>query len=134
MKIAGAILLLSCAMCAGAADVATFDGKWDVTLNCPKSSDGAMPFAWEFMAEVKDSAIRGEHGTKGQPLWLLLDGKIGPEGAASLMAHGVTGPSVYAVNHSAQGVPYEHAVTAKFDGQRGTGSWVTTRTCNFTFT
>jgi hypothetical protein len=133
MKLAGMLLFAVCTMSAGAADVGAFDGRWDVTLSCPRSSDGALPFAWEFMADVKDSALHGEHGTKGQPQWLALDGKIGPEGVADLMAHGVTGASAYTVNHTGEGVPYQHAVAAKFEGASGTGSWVTTRTCGFTF-
>jgi len=48
-------------------DVSPFDGRWAVTLTCPRSPDGALPFRFDFPAEVKSSALHGENGVAGQP-------------------------------------------------------------------
>jgi len=112
---------------------ARFDGTWGVTLICPASQDGAKPFTFNFTAQVKDSALHGENGIAGRPGWMALDGPIQPDGSATLDARGLTGLSQYNVSSTGQGVPYHHTVTAHFDDARGTGSWVTTRTCDFTF-
>jgi hypothetical protein len=120
-------------------DAGRFDGRWGVTLVCPKAPNGALPFTFEFTAEVKDAALHGEHGLAGRPGWLSLDGRIQPDGAANLEARGLTGDPHYNLGQSVQGVPYEHDVTARFDTSGGTGNWRAyqsngqTRTCDFTF-
>jgi hypothetical protein len=116
------------------ARAAGFDGKWDVTLVCPKSPDGALPFTFEFSADVTNSSLHGEYGTPGSPGWMALDGSIQPDGSASLKAHGLTGHSAYNVSNTARGVPYMHPVIAHFEGSQGTGRWAAARVCNFTFT
>jgi hypothetical protein len=116
-------------------DAGRFDGTWDVTLVCPKASDGALPFTFEFTADVKGAMLHGVRGLAGQPGWLSLDGPIQPDGAANLLAHGLTGNPKYNIGQTRQTTPYEHTVTAHFDASRGTGSWDTLpiRTCDFTF-
>jgi len=114
-------------------DSGPFDGRWDVTLICPRSADGALPFAWEFGAEVKHSALYGVHGTEGQPGWMVLDGTIGANGRADLTAHGLTGLTDYNLNHTEQGAPWEHPVKARFEAAHGDGHWVAPRTCEFKF-
>jgi len=111
-----------------------FDGSWDVTLVCPRAPDGALPFTFELTGDVKDSVLHAEHGAPSRPGWLSLDGPIQPDGDAKLDANGLTGKSKYNIDQTTQGVPYHYIVTAHFDGSRGTGSWVTNRTCDFTFT
>ena len=44
------------------ADTGLYDGAWSVTLDCPRSDDGALPFSYAFTAEVKDGVLHGEHG------------------------------------------------------------------------
>ncbi len=130
--------LLSAVWSAGvssaAADTGAFDGTWSVTLACPQSPDGALPFTWVFAAEVRDAMLHGEHGQKDWPGWLTLDGRIGPDGGANLEARGVTGNAAYNTNQTARGVPYMHPVTAHFDAAQGTGTWTTDRICDFTLT
>jgi hypothetical protein len=120
-------------------DAGRFGGRWNVTLVCPKAPDGALPWTIEFIADVKEAMLHGEHGLKGQPGWLSLDGRIQPDGVANLEARGITGDARYNLNRTAQSVPFEHDVTAHFDGARGTGNWRAYqsngqfRTCDFTF-
>jgi hypothetical protein len=110
-----------------------------VILVCPKAPDGALPWTIEFIADVKEAMLHGEHGLGGQPGWLSLDGRIQPDGVANLEARGMTGDSRYNLNRTVQSVPYEHDVTAHFDAARGTGNWRAFqsnglfRTCDFTF-
>jgi hypothetical protein len=103
------------------------------TLTCPASPDGALGFSFQFPGSVKDGVFHGERGTAHEPGWLQLDGKIEADGSASMIAEGVTNIRAYAVANAAKGTPYKHAVTAKFDGGAGHGSWITIRTCTFDF-
>jgi hypothetical protein len=89
---------------------------------------------FRFSADVVRGELHGQYGTPGQPASLSLDGPIRADGSAQFKASGVTGQSVYNINHTARGVPYQYDVTAHFVGTQGTGSWVSKRTCNFTFT
>ena len=122
-----------------APDAGRFDGRWGVILVCPKAPDGALGWTMEFTADVKAAMLHGEHGVAGRPGWLTLDGRIQPDGSATLEARGVTGNPRYNLNQTVTGVPYEHDVTARFDGARATGNWRAfqsngqVRTCDFTF-
>ncbi len=130
VAIGGAIAVSSPA---GAAP-SPFDGDWNVTLNCPPSPDGrAMAFSYEFRAQVKDGALLGERGDAGQPGWLKLSGPIRQDGSASLTAQGVTNLSAYALYNVAKGTPFKRAVSARFEGAKGAGEWITLRTCTFAF-
>ena len=131
-KITG-ILLLLVSTTGHASDGARFDGAWDATLTCPRSPDGAKAYSFEFDVRIKNGVLHGERGTEGKPGWMSLDGPIKDDGSAALIAEGLTNLSEYAVNHAQKGTPYKHAVSAKFDEKHGSGSWVTVRTCDFTF-
>jgi hypothetical protein len=129
------ILLASWAHPAASAapDANRFDGRWAVTLTCPKAPDGALPFIFEFTADVRDAMLHGENGVAGRPGWMTLDGRIASDGAAKLDAYGLTGRSQYNLNNTDSGVSYHRAVTAQFDAASGSGTWVTARICNFSF-
>jgi hypothetical protein len=116
-----------------AAPTASFDGHWAVTVTCPKSPDGAQGYSYDFVAEMKDGALHGERGTSGAPGWFSLDGHVRADGAATMEANGIVGRNGYAINHMGAGFAYHHVVIAHFDGDQGSGSWVTERVCNFTF-
>ena len=125
---------------AAAADSSRFDGKWGVILGCPKAADGARPFTFEFTAAVRQGNFHGEHGVAGRPGWLALDGRIQLDGTANLAARGLTGDPHYNINQTAQAVPYEYDVSARFDARQGAGNWRALqkngqiRVCDFTFT
>jgi hypothetical protein len=111
-----------------------FDGQWMVTIACPRSSDGAMPYTYDFNAEVKSAVLHGERNATAQTGGtLVLDGHIGADGAAELEARGTVGRTGYAVNRLSTGSSFTHPVTAHFDAAQGTGSWVANRVCTFTF-
>jgi hypothetical protein len=132
-------LLWSASASSATPDGGRFDGRWNVTLVCPRAPDGARPWTIKFTADVKEATLHGEFGVRGQQGSLSLDGRIQPDGAANLQAHGVTGDPHYNIDQTVQSVPYEHDVTARFDGARGTGYWHAYqingqfRTCDFSF-
>jgi hypothetical protein len=128
------VLSLLCAWPAFAQASPPFDGAWRVTLSCPASADGqALAYSYEFSAQVRDGVLHGERGAAGEPGWLQLDGPIAADGAASLVAEGLTNIPNYALYNVRRGTHFKRAVAAHFDRGRGTGSWTTIRTCTFTF-
>jgi hypothetical protein len=111
-----------------------FDGNWDVTLTCPRTADGrALGYSYEFSARAKDGLLQGERGIPGKPGWLSLTGPIKSDGSAALIAEGVTNLPAYALYAVERGTHFKHAVSAQFEATRGSGSWITIRTCTFDF-
>ena len=111
---------------------ARFDGVWLVTVQCP-TSHGADGYTIRFLASVKDGALRGQHGSEGQPDSLTLLGRIHDDGRADIEGHGVTGAPRFAVNSVPRGTPYTYRATGLFDGTRGTGKRIELRPCELTF-
>ncbi len=113
-----------------------FDGTWAVTLVAPDSTDAqgktAKGFTFYFNAQVKDGVLHGEHGEKGKPAWLSLDGKIAPDGTAELTANGIA-VQPYAYKNAPTGTPYIYHVKAKFEGAKGSGTREEGRATAFTF-
>jgi hypothetical protein len=114
-----------------------FDGTWAVTLYTPEYKDPtgvvARAYTFQFPAQVKDGVLHGEHGTRGQPAWLELDGKIQADGSATLHANGITGQRDYNLGHIETGKPYKYDVNAHFKGRQGSGRRIGGRIGNFTF-
>ncbi len=110
-----------------------FDGTWSVTLTCATGPDGAYSYTFHFPATVVDGVMHGERGDKGRGGWFTLDGKIEPDGAATLLGQGLTSAPGYSVGHLDPRTPYEYNVSAHFDAASGTGSRTTTRQCDFVF-
>jgi hypothetical protein len=133
-KLAVCIVALS-TVAAGSASLAAtpFDGRWSVALHCPSAPDGAKPFSWQFSGVVKDGVLAAEHGVLGRPAYLSVHGSIEPSGKANLVAEGVTGTAGYNINAVGAGVPYRFDVLAQFEAKTGSGYWMTTRRCDFTF-
>ena len=93
-------------------------------LDLPSSADGrAAGFAFEFPARVTDGTLNGERGTSGEPGWMQLDGPIAPNGAANLVAEGLTNVPSYALYKVEKGTHFKHAVQAQFGARHGSGTW-----------
>jgi hypothetical protein len=130
----GCALVLTAAAASHAQDSARFDGNWAVTLHCPRAPDGALAFTFHFDGTVSGGKLHAQFGQPGASPSLALDGPIQPTGDAALIANGVTGRGQYNINETQRGVPYTYPVSAHFEAARGTGQWVTSRVCVFTFT
>jgi class 3 adenylate cyclase len=119
---------------ATAADIARFNGRWSVHVDCAKHEDGALGYKLDFVAEVKDGWLRGEAGKPDNPGWLLLQGDIQADGRSVLQAKGLTADPRLSVKGVRQGTPYAYQVDARFDGNQGTGRRVQLRACLLGFT
>lgn len=114
-----------------------FDGTWLVTMVCP-AVRGTHGFSRRLVAQVHDGRLRSETGTKGKPYWLVMVGKIEPDGTAWISADGLTGdtagtlPPIGAAPIK-PGTSYSFVVTARFEEAWATGKRTGDRDCDFTF-
>jgi len=115
-----------------------FDGKWATKLMCPEKGN-TEGYTWLFNSMVQNGNLRGEHGTAGEPGYLLIEGKISPDGAAKLSANGIVASRKYARGVFAhKGEEYSYDIKAQFGEKEGTGTrnvrmGVVGRTCTFEF-
>jgi hypothetical protein len=115
-----------------------FDGQWVTTLTCPAKGN-TEGYTWKFPSEIKDGNFHGEHGTAGQPGYLLIEGKIGDNGAAKLSASGIVNSRKYARGvFTSQGSDYSYNIKAQFKETEGTGTrdeglGIVGRPCTFDF-
>ena len=111
-----------------------FDGSWLVRINCPKTADGkTQGYTRQLVARVDNGALHGEDGTKGRPLWMVLDGAIQSNGTAWMKVHGLTGSARSTLGALAEGSPFSYTVTGQFSGRTGTGKRDEGRECDLTF-
>lgn len=110
-----------------------FNGRWNVTVTCPKHEDGASGYKLNLVADVRGGTLRGEVGTPGNPDWLLMQGDIRPDGKALLHVKGLTGDPRYAINRMSKGTPYSYQVEALFEGSQGSGRRLQQRACLLKF-
>jgi hypothetical protein len=111
----------------------SFDGNWMTTVACGPTADGTRGYTLSFWAQVANSMLRGMYGTEGQPPWLRLEGPIGPDGSAMLIAQGQSGDPDYAVGRVRTGTRVNYRVQAQFTGSRGSGRRLDNRPCDLTF-
>ena len=115
-----------------------FDGHWLTKLTCPAKGN-TEGYSWQFPGVIENSSFRGEHGTAGQPGYLLIEGKIKEDGSAKLSANGIVASRKYARGVFAhQGEDYSYDIKAQFKEAEGTGLrneglGVVGRPCTFEF-
>jgi small ligand-binding sensory domain FIST len=126
------VAILFGAIARAAPDPSRFDGTWTITLSCP-NSNGALGYSFEFPAAVKDGVLHAEKGSRGQPGWLQLDGKILDDGSADLYATGLVGAAPFAVGQRPAGTPYGYHLAAQFSVSSATGHRVEGRPCTVVF-
>jgi hypothetical protein len=132
VNIGVALLLILSAPFAVAANTGSFDGAWNVTVECPPHGN-AGGYTYRFVAHVKDGVLHGSYNAEGASDSLALDGTIGPDGAATLHARGLTGNPDKVVGRRTRGTRYEYPVKARFEGTRGSGHRTQARPCDLTF-
>jgi hypothetical protein len=124
---------------AGGQSAPRFDGKWLTKLTCPAKGN-TEGYTWQLPTVIQNSSLRGEHGTAGEPGYLLIEGKIADDGSAKLSANGIVASRKYARGVLAhKGEDYSYNIKAKFQdaegtGTRDTGLGVIGRPCTFDFT
>jgi len=115
-----------------------FDGKWQTTLTCPQkgSTEG---YTWKIPSVIENGNLRGEHGTAGQPGYLLVEGPVKEDGSAKLSANGIVASRQYARGVFAhEGGNYSYNIKATFkeatgSGVRDEGLGIVGRPCTFDF-
>ena len=115
-----------------------FDGNWHTKLTCPPKGN-TEGYTWQFESVIQNSNFRGEHGTAGEPGYLLIEGKIAENGSAKLAATGVVASRKYARGvFAAKGEDYSYNIKAQFKETEGTGTrdeglGIVGRPCTFEF-
>jgi hypothetical protein len=115
-----------------------FDGKWLTTLTCPDKGN-TQGYTWKFPGVVTAGSFRGEHGTAGEPGYLLLEGPINDDGSAKLAASGIVASRKYGTGvFTSAGTDYSYNVKAQFKETEGTGTrdkglGIVGRPCTFDF-
>jgi hypothetical protein len=115
-----------------------FDGNWLTTLTCPDKGK-TEGYTWKFPGVVKDGNFRSEHGTAGQPGYLLIEGRIGDDGVAKLSANGIVASRKYGTGlFTTSGTDYSYKIKAQFKGTEGSGTrdeglGIVGRPCTFDF-
>jgi hypothetical protein len=118
--------------------VERFDGKWLTTYTCPAKGN-TEGFTWKFPSVITAGNLRGEHGTAGEPGYLLIEGSIAENGSAKLTANGIVASRKYARGAFAHGgAEYSFDIKAQFKETEGTGTrneglGVYGRPCTFEF-
>ena len=116
-----------------------FDGKWLTTLTCPAKGN-TEGYTWKIPSVIQNGNFKGEHGTAGQPGYLLIEGPIAEDGSAKLSANGIVYSRTYARGVFAhEGENYSYNIKAKFketegSGARDEGLGIVGRPCTFDFT
>ena len=130
-------LLTSMTLAIAARASSPYDGSWAVTLKTPEYKDPtgvvAQAYTFNFPAEVKDGVLHGERGTRGEPAWLQIEGRIGADGNAMLHVNGITGRREYNLGHVATGRAYDYDVKAHFTTGEGSGTRIGGRLGYYTF-
>lgn len=110
-----------------------YDGEWDVVVACTSVGDVGS-YSVVLAGVVSDGSFHAEAGTVGNPGWLMMDGRIGLDGKATIVAKGLTGSPKATLNYQKSGSPYGYTISAKFDENSGTGKRNENRPCTVTFT
>jgi hypothetical protein len=115
-----------------------FDGNWSTKLTCPDKGN-TEGYTWQFASVIRNSNLHGEHGTAGEPGYLLIEGRIAEDGTAKLSATGIVASRKYARGVLAhKGEEYNYDIKAEFQdtqgtGTRSTGLGIVGRPCTFDF-
>jgi hypothetical protein len=115
-----------------------FDGNWSTKLTCPAKGN-TEGYTWRFASVILNGNFRGEHGTAGEPGYLLIEGKIAENGSAKLSATGIVASRKYARGVFAhKGEDYSYDIKAQFketegEGTRNEGLGIVGRACTFEF-
>jgi len=115
-----------------------FDGNWITKLTCPPKGN-TEGYTWQFPATILNGKLHAEHGTAGQPGYLLIEGTVTDDGGAKLTATGIVASRDYARGafvHQGEGYSYE--IKAEFKQTTGTGArdqglGIVGRPCTFDF-
>jgi hypothetical protein len=122
-----------CLSAAASSQTRTFDGDWNVVVDCAVAPDGAKGYRWQFKARVTDGSLLGQFGEVGLPSSGTLTGEIHSNGSALLRMKGLTGDPAYNVGRIQGGQTLNYTANVQFKGSRGSGKRNETRSCSLGF-
>ena len=106
-----------------------------VRIDCPNNTEESATkgYRYEFAATVTNGVLRSRHLDDDSPGLLSIEGRIAPDGSATLRARGRTGNPEYAARQPGSGTPYSYRIAARFEPTVGSGERIETRVCHFAF-
>lgn len=109
--------------CSPAALQSQFDGRWTLTLQCPKAPDGARGYTHISGVSVKDGMLDGDYIVPGRNTGHFhLRGPIRPDGSGYLHMSGETGQGEYNLKRASPGSPINFDLDVKFTASQGKGA------------
>jgi hypothetical protein len=131
-------LVVICGPAMLAAQTGHFDGAWTTTVACD-ASDYMPAYKWTFTSTVANGTLHGQHGEKGGPGYLVVEGPINNDGSAKLHANGTVQRGKAGLVTQLKGNKYDYNIEAKFTdttgtGKRDEGAGILGRPCAFEFT
>jgi hypothetical protein len=139
MRKAAGLLAISVLMLLPGASIAgeKFDGNWITNLACEAHGETAA-YKWQFPSVIKDGVFHGQHGQPGGPGYLVIEGKIGEDGSAKLVAKGTVEKNNAHGIFAMKGNNYGYDIKAQFGDAKGTGTrnegaGILGRPCTFEF-
>ena len=118
---------------ADAAGNQSFDGTWNVAVECTSASNAVKGYTWAFPTQIRNGALVGQYGTRGATPSGTLSGQIDPNGNAVLQMTGLTGEPGHTLGRVSVGTPFRYTATVHFGPNSGTGKRNQGRECTFTF-
>ncbi len=115
------------------ADRNRFDGTWNVTLVCPRHTDGALGYGYQFTGDVKDGVFHGEYTPPHGSVPFTFDGEINPDGTSLITVKGYSGDPRFAAFQVKRKTPVTFHLDTRFEGNRGTGKRIEVRECTASF-
>jgi serine/threonine protein kinase len=106
-----------------------YDGKWSVHTIC-EAFQGLPEFEHNYEITVKDGAIYGEDGPKGDAGSGILTGRIPPNGQFRATYIGKAGTTRKLTADAAVGSPVTYAMTGRVYDESGSASQTTVRPCS----
>ena len=116
-----------------AASAQSFDGTWNVEVDCPDLGN-VRGYNWRFPAQVTSGYLTGSYHSPTNDAMGELSGRIRPDGQALLTLVGRTGPVAVAIGHPRPGTPFRYTANVRFSGSSGFGKRNQSRACALNFT
>lgn len=115
-----------------AASGQSFDGSWNVEVNCPDVGD-VRGYNWRFPVQVASGNLTGSYHSPTNEAMGVLSGRIRPDGRALLTLVGRTGPVPYGIGHPRPGTAFRYTANIRFSAASGFGQRNERRACTLNF-
>lgn len=109
-----------------------FDGAWDITVSCANVGK-VLGYARSLSGTVANGVLQARDKEPDKVNWLVIEGRIPPDGKATLTARGLTGSPSSTVGGATAGSPYSYSIDAQFEPTRGSGKRNEVRPCKVDF-